>query len=421
MREEPVVRQLPRRAIALVLAGGRGSRLHQLTDRRAKPAVHFGGKFRIIDFALSNCINSGFRRIYVLTQYKSHSLLRHLQRGWSHFRAEMNEFVDLLPAQQRIDETMWYRGTADAVRQNVDIFRAEDPDHVIVLAGDHVYKMDYGAMLEDHVTSGAEVTVGCVEVPRMEATGFGVMAMGEARRVTGFLEKPADPPGMPGKPDVALASMGIYIFNAKFLYELLAQDAASGESSHDFGKDIIPYLVANGHKVLAHSLTQSGIVGEGQTEPYWRDAGTIDSYWEANIDLTTVTPALDLYDEMWPVYTYQAQLPPAKFVWDEGDRRGAALDSIVSGGCVVSGGIVSQSLLFSQVRVNSYARLDGAVVLPRSDIGRHARLSRVIVDSGCQIPEGMVVGEDPEEDARRFHRSPDGVVLITRDMLEALD
>lgn len=421
MRDEPVVRQLPRRAIALVLAGGRGSRLHQLTDRRAKPAVHFGGKYRIIDFALSNCINSGFRRIYVLTQYKSHSLLRHLQRGWSHFRAEMNEFVDLLPAQQRIDETMWYRGTADAVRQNVDIFKAEDPDHVIVLAGDHVYKMDYGAMLEDHVTSGAEVTVGCVEVPRMEATGFGVMAMDEARRVTGFLEKPADPPGMPGKPDIALASMGIYIFNAKFLYELLAQDAASGESSHDFGKDIIPYLVANGHKVLAHSLTQSGIVGEGQTEPYWRDAGTIDSYWEANIDLTSVTPALDLYDELWPVYTYQAQLPAAKFVWDEGDRRGAALDSIVSGGCVVSGGIVSQSLLFSQVRVNSYARLDGAVVLPRGDIGRHARLSRVIVDSGCRIPEGMVVGEDPEEDARRFHRSPDGIVLITRDMLEALD
>lgn len=420
MRDEPAVRQLPRRAIALVLAGGRGSRLHQLTDRRAKPAVHFGGKYRIIDFALSNCINSGFRRIYVLTQYKSHSLLRHLQRGWSHFRAEMNEFVDLLPAQQRIDETMWYRGTADAVRQNVDIFKAEDPDHVIVLAGDHVYKMDYGAMLEDHVTSGAEVTVGCVEVPRMEATGFGVMAMDEARRVTGFLEKPADPPGMPGKPDIALASMGIYIFNAKFLYELLAQDAASGESSHDFGKDIIPYLVANGHKVLAHSLTQSGIVGEGQTEPYWRDAGTIDSYWEANIDLTSVTPALDLYDELWPVYTYQAQLPAAKFVWDEGDRRGAALDSIVSGGCVVSGGIVARSLLFSQVRVNSYARLDGAVVLPRGDIGRHARLSRVIVDSGCRIPEGMVVGEDPEADARRFHRSPDGIVLITRDMLEAL-
>lgn len=421
MREEPVVRQLPRRAIALVLAGGRGSRLHQLTDRRAKPAVHFGGKYRIIDFALSNCINSGFRRIYVLTQYKSHSLLRHLQRGWSHFRAEMNEFVDLLPAQQRIDERMWYRGTADAVWQNVDIFKAEDPDHVIVLAGDHVYKMDYGAMLEDHVASGAEVTVGCVEVPRMEATGFGVMAMDEARRVTDFLEKPADPPGMPGKPDIALASMGIYVFNAKFLYELLERDAADGESNHDFGKDIIPYLVANGHKVLAHSLTQSGIVGEGQTEPYWRDAGTIDSYWEANIDLTSVTPALDLYDELWPVYTYQAQLPAAKFVWDEGDRRGAALDSIVSGGCVVSGGIVCQSLLFSQVRVNSYARLDGAVVLPRSDIGRHARLSRVIVDSGCQIPEGMVVGENPEEDARRFHRSPDGVVLITRDMLEALD
>ncbi|MEE8271924.1 MAG: glucose-1-phosphate adenylyltransferase [Alphaproteobacteria bacterium] len=420
MAEDPAARQLPRRSIALVLAGGRGSRLKQLTDKRAKPAVPFGGKFRIIDFALSNCLNSGIRRIYVLTQYKSHSLLRHLQRGWGSLRAEMGEFVDLLPAQQRIDETMWYRGTADAVWQNVDILSSEGPEYVVVLAGDHVYRMDYGAMLEDHVARGADVTVGCLEVPRMEATGFGVMAVDDDGRVTGFLEKPADPPAMPGKPDIALASMGIYVFNADFLYQQLDRDANDALSSHDFGKDIVPYLVPR-TAVMSHRLQQSAIYSEDQDEAYWRDVGTIDAYWEANIDLTSVTPALDLYDKQWPIYTYQAQLPPAKFVFDEEGRRGMAVASLVSGGCVVSGAMVRRSMLFSEVRVNSYAELSEAVVLPGCEIGRKARLSRVVIDRGCRIPEGMVVGEDAEADARRFERTEMGVTLITSKMLAALE
>jgi glucose-1-phosphate adenylyltransferase len=419
MREEAIGRQLPRRSIALVLAGGRGSRLKQLTDRRAKPAVHFGGKFRIIDFALSNCINAGIRRIYVLTQYKSHSLLRHLQRGWGHFRAEHNEFIDLLPAQQRIDEAMWYRGTADAVWQNLDILESEGADYVVILAGDHVYKMDYGAMLEDHVASGADVTVGCVEVPRLEARAFGVMAIDASRRITDFLEKPKDPPAMPGRPDSALASMGIYVFDARFLYDQLVRDASDPASSHDFGKDIIPFLVSRAN-VRAHPLADSAIITEGQKEAYWRDVGTIDAYWEANIDLTSVTPALDLYDTTWPIYTHQLQLPPAKFVFDDDERRGMAVDSLVSGGCIVSGGRVRRSLLFSEVRVNSHARLDQAVVLPECDIGRRARLTRVVVDRGCSVPEGLVVGEDPEADARRFSRTEAGITLITRDMLAAL-
>ena len=317
MRDDGPIRQLPKRTIALVLAGGRGSRLKQLTDRRAKPAVYFGGKFRIIDFALSNCINSGIRRIYVLTQYKSHSLLRHLQRGWGYLRAEMHEFVDLLPAQQRVDEAMWYRGTADAVWQNLDIFEAEGPDHVLILAGDHVYKMDYAAMIEDHVRSGADITVGCVEVPRMEATAFGVMHVNDQWRVTSFLEKPADPPPMPGRPDIALASMGIYVFSMRFLAEQLRRDAADPTSEHDFGKNIVPFLVESGH-VRAHRFSESAIPNPSYAEPYWRDVGTIDAYWEANIDLTTVTPALDLYDRDWPIYTYQEQLPPAKFVFEDG-------------------------------------------------------------------------------------------------------
>jgi len=417
--EDASISLLPRRAIALVLAGGRGSRLKQLTDRRAKPAVHFGGKYRIVDFALSNCINSGIRRIYVLTQYKSHSLLRHLQRGWGIFRSEANEFVDLLPAQQRIDEALWYRGTADAIYQNIDILEAEGPEFILVLAGDHVYKMDYAAMLYDHCERRAEVTVGCVDVPRTEATQFGVMHVDADDRVVDFLEKPADPPSIPGRPDTALASMGIYDFNARFLYDQLRRDAADLHSSHDFGKDIIPYLVPR-TRVLAHSLTRSGIISEGQSKPYWRDAGTIDSYWEANLELTTVTPALDLYDDFWPIHTHQVQLPPAKFIWDAGDRRGMAIDSLVAGGCIVSGGMVKSSLLFSSVRVNSYARLEGAVVLPRCNIGRHARLKNCIIDSGCDIPEHLVVGEDPVEDSRRFERTEKGIVLITREMLAAL-
>ena len=421
MTEEARYWLLPKQTVAIVLAGGRGSRLMKLTDRRAKPAVPFGGKFRIVDFTLSNCVNSGIRRIYVLTQYKAHSLLRHLQAGWGYMRAEMREFVEAIPAQQRIDETMWYRGTADAIWQNLDILQDQAPEYVVVLAGDHVYKMDYAAMVRDHVESGADATVGCIEVPRMDATAFGVIAINEQSRVTGFLEKPADPPGMPENPDLALASMGIYVFNAQLLYELLSEDANNPNSAHDFGKDIIPSMVRSSREVLAHSLRKSAIYNEGQTEPYWRDVGTVDAYWAANIDLTTVTPELDLYDQQWPIYTHQLQLPSAKFVFDDEERRGQALDSLVSGGCIISGGQVRQSLLFSQVRVNSYSELQNAVVLPECDIGRHARLTNVVVDKRCRIPEGLVVGEDPELDAERFYRTDNGIVLITPDMLARLD
>jgi len=413
--------QVHKRMVALVLAGGRGSRLKQLTDRRAKPAVPFGGKYRIIDFALSNCINSGIRRSYVLTQYKSHSLLRHLQRGWGYLRAEMGEFVDLLPAQQRVDESMWYRGTADAVWQNVDIFEAEGPEFVLVLAGDHIYKQNYAAMLDHHIETGADVTVGCVEVPRMEATGFGVLHIDDEQRVVSFVEKPADPPAMPGKPDIALASMGIYLFNARFLYDQLRRDASDPASAHDFGKDIIPFLVQGDANVRAHRLQQSAVYSEGQTEAYWRDVGTIDAYWEANLDLAAVTPALDLYDDFWPIYTYQLQLPPAKFVHDTGDRRGLALNSTVSGGCIVSGGEVNGSLLFSGVRVNSFSQVNQSVMLPDVWVGRHARLTNAVVDSRVRIPDGLVVGEDPDDDAARFERTDGGVVLITRPMIEALE
>jgi glucose-1-phosphate adenylyltransferase len=420
MREDAApLLQLPRRSIALVLAGGRGSRLKQLTDRRAKPAVPFGGKFRIIDFALSNCINSGIRRIAVLTQYKAHSLIRHLQRGWGHLRAEMNEFVDIMPASQRIDESTWYRGTADAIWQNLDIIESEGAEYAVILAGDHVYKMDYAVMLADHVASGADVTVGCVEVPRMEATAYGVLAIDATRRIIDFVEKPADPPAMPGRPDVALASMGIYIFNAAFLSEQLHRDAADASSSHDFGKDIIPYILTRAN-VRAHRLSDSAIRNPNHPESYWRDVGTLDAYWAANLDLTTITPALDLYDPEWPIYTHQTQLPPAKFVFDEGERVGIAINSTVSGGCIVSGSTVRQSLLFSQVRVNSFARVHESVILPGSVVSRHARLSRCIVDSRVTIPEGLVVGEDPAEDARRFERTADGVTLITKPMLDAL-
>ncbi|QQP89351.1 glucose-1-phosphate adenylyltransferase [Skermanella sp. TT6] len=419
MAIERELRIAPRRAIALVLAGGRGSRLKQLTDRRAKPAVHFGGKFRIIDFALSNCINSGFRRISVITQYKSHSLLVHLQRGWGFLRGEINEFVDFLPAQQRIDETSWYQGTADAVYQNLDILQGHGAEHVLILAGDHIYKMDYAAMLAWHISRGADVTVPCVEVPRMDATGFGVMHVDDHDQVVSFLEKPADPPAIPGKPDKALASMGIYVFNAKFLYDQLRRDAADPTSSRDFGKDLIPYLVPRA-KVMAHRFQDSCIYSQPDAAPYWRDVGTIDAYWEANLDLTKVTPDLNLYDRQWPIFTYQEQLPPAKFVFDSDDRRGMAVDSLVSGGCIISGARITRSLLFSSVRANSYSSLTEAVVLPQCDIGRHARLTKVVVDRGCRIPDHLVVGENPDEDARRFHRTESGVTLITRDMLARL-
>jgi glucose-1-phosphate adenylyltransferase len=419
MVEDRDVRQATRRTHALVLAGGRGSRLRMLTDRRAKPAVYFGGKFRIVDFALSNCVNSGIRRISVLTQYKSHSLLRHLQRGWNFLRGEMNEFVDLLPAQQRIDETSWYQGTADAVYQNLDILRSHGSEFIVILAGDHIYKMDYGVMIRDHIAKGADCTVACLEVPRMQATGFGVMAIDADGRVTSFLEKPADPPGMPGRPDMALASMGVYVFDANFLYSQLERDAADPASSRDFGRDLIPHLVPRA-KVIAHSFRDSCIYSRDGADAYWRDVGTVDAYWEANLDLTKVTPDLNLYDPAWPIVTYQEQLPPAKFVFDDETRRGMAVDSLVSGGCIVSGATVRGSLLFSKVRVNSYARLEGAVLLPDVQVGRGARLTRVVVDRGVTIPEGMVVGEDPAEDARRFHVSEGGVTLVTQEMIDRL-
>ena len=409
---------LPRHAVALVLAGGRGSRLKNLTDTRAKPAVYFGGKFRIVDFALSNCLNSGIRRIGVITQYKSHSLLRHLQRGWAFLKSEMNEFVDLLPAQQRMDDESWYRGTADAVYQNQDILDGYKADYVVVLAGDHIYKQNYALMLADHVALGQECTVGCIEVPRMDATAFGVMAIDEARRIVEFVEKPADPPAVPGKPDRALASMGIYIFNARYLYRELARDMADESSSHDFGKDIIPRIVQAGHAV-AHPFDLSCVGGKPGLPPYWRDVGTIDAYWDANIDLTATDPLLNLYDTHWPIWTYQPQLPPAKFVHNQPDRRGAAIESLVSGGCIVSGAVF-RSVLFSLVRVHSYSSVNWSVLLPGVQVGRHARVSRAVVDRDCVIPDHMVIGEDAAADAARFFRTDSGITLVTRDMLRRL-
>ncbi|MBK9682029.1 MAG: glucose-1-phosphate adenylyltransferase [Betaproteobacteria bacterium] len=409
---------LPRHAVALVLAGGRGSRLKNLTDSRAKPAVYFGGKFRIVDFALSNCMNSGIRRIGVITQYKSHSLLRHLQRGWAFLKSEMNEFVDLLPAQQRVDEESWYRGTADAVYQNQDILAAYRADYVVVLAGDHIYKQNYALMLADHVAQGRECTVGCIEVDQKEATAFGVMAIDAKRLILDFVEKPADPPTIPGKPGRSLASMGIYIFNARFLYRELERDMADPHSSHDFGKDIIPKLVKQGQAV-AHPFEFSCVGARIGEAPYWRDVGTIDAYWDANIDLTATDPLLNLYDTNWPIWTYQPQLPPAKFVHNQDDRRGMAVESLVSGGCIISGAVF-RSVLFSSVRVHSYSAVSWSVLLPGVQVGRHARLTRVVVDRDCVIPDGMVIGEDAAADAEHFYRTESGITLVTREMLRRL-
>ena len=406
---------LPKRAIALVLAGGRGSRLMSLTDRRAKPAVYFGGKFRIVDFALSNCLNSGVRRIGVITQYKSHSLLRHLQRGWAFLKTEMNEFVDLLPAQQRNDDESWYRGTADAVYQNHDILESYGAEYIVVLAGDHIYKMNYALMLADHLAKGRACTVACIAVPRAEATAFGVLAVDENDMITEFMEKPADPPAMPGQPDMALASMGIYVFDAPYLYAELARDMADPDSSHDFGKDIIPRAVRNGC-AAAHPFSLSCVPDAATAEPYWRDVGTVDAYWDANIDLTATEPKLNLYDRRWPIWTYQAQLPPAKFVHNQDDRRGMAIESTVSGGCIVSGRVF-RSVLFSSVRVHSHAAVNWSVLLPEVQVGRGARLTRAVIDRGCSIPDGMVVGEDPLLDGERFYRSSNGICLVTSDML----
>jgi glucose-1-phosphate adenylyltransferase len=404
-------RRLTRNTLALILAGGRGSRLRQLTLWRAKPAVPFGGKFRIIDFPLSNCLNSGIRMIGVLTQYKAHSLIQHIQKGWSFLRGEFKEFIELLPAQQRIQDS-WYSGTADAVYQNLDIIRMHKPDYVLILAGDHVYKMDYGPMIAQHVDSDADMTVGCIEVPLQDAKAFGVLSVDKDGRVTEFKEKPEAPHPMPGVPDRALASMGIYVFNTAFLYEQLIKDADSTYSTHDFGHDIIPGLIEK-YRVFSYPYRDSDL---GQSA-YWRDVGTVDSFWQANLELIGVLPELNLYDEQWPTWTYQEQLPPAKFIFDDDDRRGMALDSMVSGGCVISGATVRHSLLFSNVRVNSYAVLQDVVALPDVQIGRNCRITRAVIDKCCDLPDGTVIGEDPEQDAERFHVSPGGVVLVTPEML----
>ena len=405
---------LTKNTVALILAGGRGSRLKNLTDWRAKPAVPFAGKFRIIDFPLSNCVNSGIRRICVMTQYKAHSLLQHLHRGWSFLRGEFNEFVELMPAQQRVAES-WYSGTADAVFQNMDILRNYDASYTLILAGDHVYKMDYGEMLAFHTASAADMTVACIEVPIGEAREFGVMSVDAENHIVGFHEKPEHPEPIQGNPDMALASMGVYVFNTEFLFEQLNRDAIEPNSSHDFGKDIIPYIMSR-YRVFAHRFSDSCVAAPGEA-PYWRDVGTVDAYWEANMELTKVTPDLNLYDKTWPIWTYQAQLPPAKFVFDDSDRRGFAVDSLVSGGCIISGAAVRRSLLFSNVYVHSYAEVTDSVILPDVNIGRNAVLNRVVVDRGCDIPEGLVVGLNPDEDAKRFHVTKKGVTLITPDML----
>ena len=411
--------RLAQQSMAFVLAGGRGSRLEELTDRRAKPAVYFGGKTRIIDFALSNAVNSGIRRIGVATQYKAHSLIRHLQRGWSFFRAERNESLDILPASQRLDDEKWYKGTADAVTQNIDIIADYLPKYILILAGDHIYKQDYSLMIKQHVDSGADVTVGCIEVPREEARGYGVMHVGEDDRILDFIEKPSDPPAMPGHPDKALASMGIYVFETNYLFDLLRKDADNPHSSHDFGKDLIPAIVKSGH-ACAHPYSRSCVRTQFEKLPYWRDVGTIDAFWQANIDLTDFTPDLDLYDNDWPIWTYSELTPPAKFVHDEEGRRGSATSSMVSGGCIISGSRINRCLLFTGVRVRSYSALDGVVALPYAQIGRNVQLTNVVIDRDVVIPDGLSVGEDGELDGRRFRRTENGICLITKPMIEAL-
>jgi glucose-1-phosphate adenylyltransferase len=408
-----------RSAMAYILAGGRGSRLMELTDKRAKPAVFFGCKSRIIDFAISNALNSGIRRIAVATQYKAHSLIRHLQRGWNFLRPERNESFDILPASQRVSDNLWYAGTADAVYQNIDIIRSHGPQYVVILAGDHIYKMDYELMLQQHVQSGADVTVGCIEVPRLEGSAFGVMAIDETDRIVSFLEKPEDPPGMPDNPDMALASMGIYVFETSFLFDQLRWDAAHQGSSRDFGKDIIPHLVRQGNAV-AHRFTRSCVRENSHAEAYWRDVGTVDAYWQANIDLTEAAPSLDLYDRNWPIWTFAEVTPPAKFIGDGNGNHGTAMNSLVAGGCIVSGGQVRRSLLFTGVRLDHRAEVDNSVILPHAKIGREARLRNSVVDRGVTIPDRLVVGEDPDADKRRFRRTEKGICLITQPMIDRL-
>ncbi len=409
--------RLSSQAMAFVLAGGRGSRLKELTDRRAKPAVYFGGKTRIIDFALSNALNSGIRKMAIATQYKAHSLIRHMQRGWGFFRAERNEYLDILPASQRVSENKWYLGTADAVTQNIDIVDSYGVKYIIILAGDHVYKMDYEIMLRQHVETRADVTIGCLTVPRAEASAFGVMDIDKTGQITAFLEKPENPPAIPGDPKHALASMGIYVFNWAFLRDLLIRDAEDANSSHDFGNDLIPAIVKHG-KAMAHRFSESCVTSGLEEEPYWRDVGTIDAFWQANIDLTDFVPKLDLYDHAWPIWTYGEIVPPAKFIHNEDRRRGSAVSSLVSGDCIVSGSEVSNSLLFTGCRTHSYSTLEYVVALPKVVVSRKAELKNCVIDRGVIIPEGLIVGQDADEDARWFRRTEAGIVLITQEMLD---
>ncbi|WP_300034966.1 glucose-1-phosphate adenylyltransferase [uncultured Roseobacter sp.] len=412
--------RLAQQTMAFVLAGGRGSRLYELTDRRAKPAMYFGGKSRIIDFPLSNAVNSGIRRIGVATQYKAHSLIRHLQRGWSFFRAERNESLDILPASQQMNDENWYKGTADAVAQNRDIIEGYGPKYIIILAGDHIYKQDYSEMIRHHVQSGADVTVGCIEVPRMEATGFGVMKVDTEDRILDFVEKPKDPPPMPGNPDEALASMGIYVFETAYLFRIMEECAAEEGYNHDFGGDVIPKIVREG-KAVAHPFSRSCVRTDREDGSYWRDVGTVDAFWQANIDLTDFEPDLDLYDTEWPIWTYSELVPPAKFIHNEEGRRGHAVSSMVSGGCIISGSQLDRCFLFTGVRTHSYSELRGVVAMPYAEIKRNARLTNVVIDRGVTIPEGLVVGEDPEADAKRFRRTDNGICLITQPMIDKLD
>ncbi len=412
--------RLAQQSMAFVLAGGRGSRLYELTDRRAKPAMYFGGKSRIIDFPLSNAVNSGIRRIAVATQYKAHSLIRHLQRGWSFFRAERNETLDILPASQQMGNENWYKGTADAVTQNEDIIKGYGPKYIVILAGDHIYKQDYSLMIKHHVESGADVTVGCIEVPRMEARGFGVMKVDAQDRILDFIEKPADPPAMPNDPDMALASMGIYVFETEYLFKLLAHCVAQPGYGHDFGGDVIPMIVKEG-KAIAHPFSRSCVRSGLEEKAYWRDVGTVDAFWQANIDLTDFRPELDLYDNTWPIWTYSELTAPAKFIHNEKGRRGHAVSSMVSGGCIISGSSLDRCLMFTGVRTHSYSELEGVVAMPYAEINRNAQLRNVVLDRGVVIPEGLVVGQDPALDAARFRRSENGICLITQPMIDKLE
>jgi glucose-1-phosphate adenylyltransferase len=411
--------QAVRNTLAIVLAGGKGTRLKALTDHQAKPAMPFGGKFRVIDFPLSNCINSGMRRVSVVTPYRAHQLISHIQRGWSFLRGELGEFIELWPAQMQTDQESWYLGTADAVYQNLPFIEGHAPSYVLILAGDHVYRQDYSRLLAEHIERGAEVTVSCVEVPQERASGFGIVEAQDDGRIVRFLEKPADPPSIPGRPDVSYASMGIYVFNMDVLLDTLSRDASDDGSSHDFGHDIVPKLIGN-RRVMAHAFANSSVMSEGALEPYWRDVGTLDAFWESNLDLTQVTPSLDLYDRNWPIWTYQAQRPAAKFVFDDADRRGTAIDSLVAAGCIISGGVVRRSLLFTDARVNSYSEVEDSLLLPGVDVGRRCTLHKTIVASNCRVPEGLTVGVDAEADARRFHRTEGGITLITQRMLDRL-